>query len=522
MAICGTAIRPRRSLFRLSAAMRLEYDNKHPAKIRGRKHAMKICCYAHASSAVFFRALVKHCNVSGDDIEWSVITPQAPFYDHFDDLIPAERRLYLYRDFDRRYREMQPPFEWIDNPRFDSIYLTLARDKNGYRKIDKDEQLRRAAVVTAIYREFLKRIRPDYLLLPDVEAVNGYILSNLCVELGIPMLNYIDMRILGRAFFGLDFHDNLPPYFGSHSEADRAIAKDVIADFRAGKPRAAFAKFPPSRPSKPSLLRRIFRNSWLRWRYERLHESEETLGMRIRINVFPAVAIIRRRRFDARHAQFFDIVTPDEPLPPRYILYMLQKSPESSINGFEPYFVDQMRVIDLLLYNMPADYKLVVKEHPASIGIRSRDFYRSLRRKPGAVMAHPDVPSPRLIDGASLVVSVTGTVGLECYLLGKPAMLIGSVFFKHLCHHLGSFDGLGDQLRAIIANPQVATEDEREIEIAKLLNIGAEFVISDPWFVPGVCAPDNIAAAREHMWESINRRGDSSVPRTLHRARHSG
>jgi hypothetical protein len=100
---------------------------------------MKICCYAYASSAVFFRALIKHCAAMGDDVEWSIITPQAPFYDYFDDLVPAERRLYLYRDFDRVYREQKSSFDWTNSRHVDSIYLTLARDKDGYRRIDKDD-----------------------------------------------------------------------------------------------------------------------------------------------------------------------------------------------------------------------------------------------------------------------------------------------------------------------------------------------------------------------------------------------
>src|SRR5208282_2465277 len=99
-------------------------------------------------------------------------------------------------------------------------------------------------------------------------------------------------------------------------------------------------------------------------------------------------------------------------------------------------------------------------EHPASIGYRPRDFYRALRRKPGVVMAHPDFSNRHLIENASLNVSVTGTVGLECYIMGKPCLLIGSVFFKHLCHHIDSLDGLGNQIRDVIANHVPPTEKE--------------------------------------------------------------
>lgn len=497
--------------FRLSAARHLEYDDGHSSKLPGRFKYMKICCYAFASSAVFFRAFVEHCGKSGDTVEWSVIFPQAPFRDYFDDLVPATRRLYLYENFDRVYRETISPYDWRNSAGVDNIYLTMARDKNGYRHVDKDEQLHRAATITTIYREFLLRMRPDYVLLPDVEAVNGYILMNLCGELGIPMLYFVDMRHLGRSFYSSHLNNALPPYFGGYTDADLAAARDVIAAFRTGKPRQTGDHYPFSRPPKPPVLRRAIRNTWWRWRYERLHASEETLGMRIRINMVPVVDTFRRWRFDTFATSYFDLVKPDNAIPQRYVFYPLHISPESSINGTEPFFIDQLRAIDLLLYNIPGDHCLVVKEHPASVGKRPRGFYQALRQRPGVVLAHPDFSTNRLIENASLVTSITGTVGLECYFLGKPCLLMGPVFFSHLCHHIDSFKDFGRQLRDIIANYRPPSEQEKAIEIAKLLNIGGDFVISDPWFVPQVCAPANIAAAREHMWQTIKRR--ETLPR---------
>jgi hypothetical protein len=48
---------------------------------------------------------------------------------------------------------------------------------------------------------------------------------------------------------------------------------------------------------------------------------------------------------------------------------------------------------------------------------------------------------------------------------------------------------------------------ERAIEIAKLVNIGADFLISDPWYNPTVMAPENIAAARAYLWCHLERLG---------------
>ena len=288
---------------------------------------MKICCYAFATTALFFQRLVALCRQAGDPVEWSVIFPQAPFRHALDDLVPSESRLYLYRDFQRIYRAQRPPYDWRNGAGIDSIYLALAKDKDGYRHLDKDEQLRRAATITAIYGAFLRRTAPDAVLFPDVETVDGFILVNLCQERGIPIIYHADLRHIGRSMFGSDIYNTLPPYFGTYTAEDLAEAKTVIAEFAAGTVRTARDKHPPSAPPKPSLLRRAVLNTWLRWRYERLHATEVTLAMRVRMNFLPFVTTHRRRRFERTSPHFFDLSPSSPALPPRYILFFLHVTP---------------------------------------------------------------------------------------------------------------------------------------------------------------------------------------------------
>jgi hypothetical protein len=462
----------------------------------------RICIYAFSSTALFFRALIDECRAAGDAVEWSVIVPQGHFRHCFAGAIPAERRCYLYQRFGRHYAASGAAQIARGLATGEGLIAALMKDKDGYRRLDKDEQLRRAAAMQACYEEFLDRVRPDFVLFPDLETVDGFVLMNLCRAKGIGVLYLVGMRFLGRSFFSADPYETLPPYFGAHDAADLAAARAVLGRFRAQRNANPGDAYPPAPPPKPSLFRRTIISAWIHWRYERLHASEERLKWRITRNFLFIASRLRRAQFELAAARYFD--RPDT-VPANYVFYALHYTPESSINGLEPYYVDQLRAIDALLFGLPRGHRLVVKEHPAMYGMRPLAFYRTLRRRPGLVLLHPTVSSRTLIEGASLVATVTGTVALEAYLLGKPSIVFGRTFFAHLCRAAPALRELGPMLEAMIAAHRPASEAETESAIARLLAIGADFTIGDPWLSPTTMAAENIQAAREYLWRHLAR-----------------
>lgn len=430
-----------------------------------------------------------------------------------DGVIPSERRCYLYEGFDRAYRgcgevDIQRAMESGEG-----LQHALLKDKAGYRFLDGEEQLRRGATIDRCYREFLNRMRPDFILSPDLEVVDGFILMNLAKEFGIGILYFASMRLLGGGYFSSDSYETLPPYFGEYTAEDLALARRIVRVFRDGRPTGRDEAYPPVAPPKPPWLRRLVLTSWLRWKYERLHVSEETLRMRLTRNILPLMAKVRRARFELAQSHHFHIMSDRDSLPEKYIFYPLHMTPESSINGLAPYFVDQFRAIDALLLNLPKGHCLVVKEHPAMYGMRQSSFYQEVRRRPGLLMVHPAVNTRHLMTHASIIVTVTGTVGLETFLLDKPCMLFGPSFFSHLCREAPALNELRDTLADMAERWRPPSDEQKEIEIAKLLNVSSDFLIADPWFCQMVMAPQNIAAAREYLHRHLRRLAQSGKAR---------
>ena len=110
------------------------------------------------------------------------------------------------------------------------------------------------------------------------------------------------------------------------------------------------------------------------------------------------------------------------------------------------------------------------------------DFVRQLRRLPGLLVAKYTMNSRDLIRRASLTCAVTGTAAFEAFLLGRPAIALGS----GLSHWaLGCGDADGSLREAIAARIDRPVPDKTVIErVAKLLSVRYPFLFVSPYY-PG-------------------------------------
>jgi hypothetical protein len=475
---------------------------------------MKICVYAFANTAYFFARLIEESRERGDAIEWSAVLPRWHHVERFSTLLSADKRVYLYEQFDSRYASIDATSTPFDlGSANDNELLCLLKDKAGYLALDGDEQVRRARTIVSIYRDFLVREKPDYLLFPDLEVVDGFLLLALCKRLGITPIYYVGMRTLGGGFFSSDCYESLPAYFGQATGEDLAAARGLLDSFLAGK---SCIHDEPGAGSLPlieplPLWKRAGRAIRMARRYERHYAGEDDWVQRVKANLAPQLNAYRRWAFDRFQLGHFHLRSDTDLLPKKFVLYALQYTPESSINGLEPYYVDQLRAIDLLLAGMPSDHQLVVKEHPAMAGIRQPGFYRQLRRKPGVVLAAPGVSTRQLMQASVLVASVTGTIGLESYLLGIPCLLFGRNFFSHLCAVGDGPSTIRAQLTQSIEGAPVVPREERLLEVARLLNIRHPILLSDPIVTPDVLSRHNVRAYLAAVHEHIHRLGQTTT-----------
>jgi hypothetical protein len=120
-----------------------------------------------------------------------------------------------------------------------------------------------------------------------------------------------------------------------------------------------------------------------------------------------------------------------------YIFVALHYQPEQTTSPTGGVFVDQNLMVDMLARVVPAGWRVYVKEHPFqffpnSLGERSRsvEFYDDLLAHPNVTLVPWSTSPFELTDRAKAVATVSGTVGVEAIIRGKPVLAFGYAWYR--------------------------------------------------------------------------------------------
>jgi hypothetical protein len=145
-----------------------------------------------------------------------------------------------------------------------------------------------------------------------------------------------------------------------------------------------------------------------------------------------------------------------------YAFFPLHTEPEVTLLVHSKPYLNQIEAVRLLSHNLPVGMKLVVKEHPWSIGKRPLSYYRKLLEIPNVMLAHPSMKSRELISHSQLITVIAGSIGFEGLMLNKPVIVLGGAPFSFLSssmiRHISNPNLLGDQIRDLLENYQFKEE----------------------------------------------------------------
>ena len=117
----------------------------------------------------------------------------------------------------------------------------------------------------------------------------------------------------------------------------------------------------------------------------------------------------------------------------RFCYLPLHLEPEASTLMWSPWLRDQYEACRLVCGALPAGWRLLVKENPKMLGLRSPGFYEKVRALPHTLLVNPALESTELILRCDVTAALAGTALLEASLLGRPAICLGRPSFRALC-----------------------------------------------------------------------------------------
>jgi hypothetical protein len=159
-------------------------------------------------------------------------------------------------------------------------------------------------------------------------------------------------------------------------------------------------------------------------------------------------------------------VPKDHPL----IFVALHQQPERTTAPQGGSFSDQMKIIQMLSAALPPGWKIAVKEHMSQLNRealghmwRETSFYGKVAALPNVVLVAPRLPPTAMIDASKVVVTVSGTVGWEAVVRGKPAFVFGEAWYRDCegVFRIRDFESCREALAKVAAGYQI---DPRKVE----------------------------------------------------------
>jgi len=116
----------------------------------------------------------------------------------------------------------------------------------------------------------------------------------------------------------------------------------------------------------------------------------------------------------------------------KFVLFPLHVEPEKNITIDADFFADQISLVEKISKSLPIGYFLYVKENPM---MRVREWrkikdYKRIQRLPNVRLIHYSIDSLSLIRKCELVITISGTAGLEAAILEKPSIVFTKVDYE--------------------------------------------------------------------------------------------
>ena len=342
---------------------------------------------------------------------------------------------------------------------------------NKYYKFKSKEILSIFEQECRFFEAVLNETNPDFLMIRITDSSDSQLLQLMCKERGIKVLTQAFSRLGSRELISseLDVLDSC--------KNNNTSKKFTFEDLQ---------NYSKKYANQEEAFRDDYRTSKLNWingavEYLKMISDSKyrTYYANYGKNIFNVIknesSFLIKKKFQAsflkRHAKM------QTNLKEKFVYFPLQLEPERTLFIPAPFYSNQLEVISNIAKSLPIDFKLYVKEHPMQTvyAWRSISYYKKIIDLPNVVLIHPDFSNKTLLENCQMVITITGTLGLEASFHGKPSIILSNTIYSELpsVHKLTNYEELSMTIKRVLK--QKVNIDDVNLFINKILNNSFEF-----------------------------------------------
>ena len=258
-------------------------------------------------------------------------------------------------------------------------------------------------------RDIIEKIMPD-IVFGESTAFHELLTILNCKKLGILYLNPSSCRYpIGR--FSFYEYDTLIPFKGSGEVLQKKDAEYIIDQIVNRTAVPDYMKLTP-----PSKLTKI-KDKLLKVKSYMLGEKYNTPNPFLKYKSEKQKKQINLKWDEASVKEISDENS-------FTILYPLQMQPEANIDVWGKEYRDQTNLISKIADSLSKDCKLIVKPNPKSNYEISEELITLATRNKQIEILHHFVKMDNVLPKVDLVITVTGTIAIECILSNKPVITL--------------------------------------------------------------------------------------------------
>jgi len=330
---------------------------------------------------------------------------------------------------------------------------------NDYYKFSYDEILTLIEQECRFFEKVIDIEKPNYLAIRITDLSNGQILQKICQAKHIKILMLSYTRFGNRSYISNDY-DELEfikkPIEKKEKSFEELREQIKIITTSQTKFREKYRGTKKSWFYGSLKYLSIISNSKYRKYYA--YRGKSFFKVIFLEGIRPLKAIFRKKFIDA------NLVT-EINFNQKFIYFPLHIEPERTTLIPAAFYANQIAVITNIAKSIPIDFQLIVKEHPMQKIYAWRDilFYKKILELPNVKLVHPSLSQKTILENCKMVITITGTTGLEGTLYKKPCIVFGDTIYDRLAcvHRLKNLEELPNAIKDSLKK-EVSLEDVNE------------------------------------------------------------